>query len=132
MRLKKAINMRKKVLARPAMSPTRAARVIQTEFKKAFYVPNNTGVGLGGRGYRMSMARMRGNNASRVGPRERTMGMLRTKLENLRAARNADNRGKMVNIYSNMGNVWSRGGGIHGANVMNSAQKIMHRAGLIM
>jgi len=131
MRLKRAINMRKKVLARK-MSPSRAARVIQTKFKNVFYVPNNAGVGLRGRGYRMAMARMRGNNASQVGPRERMMGVLRAKLENLRHARNTGNRGNMVSIYSSMNNVWSSGGGINGANVMDNAQKIMFRAGLIM
>lgn len=110
----------------------RAAKVIQKKFKNVFYTPNNNGMGLRGRGYRMAMARVRGNNSARVGPRERITGMLRTKLENLRHARNTGNRGNMVNIYNSMSRKWEGSGGIHGANVMNNAQKIMFRAGLIM
>lgn len=60
-----------------------------------------------------------------------TVPTLRAKLENLRRARDTGNRGNMVNIYNSMGNVWTRGGGINGANVMNNAQMIMFRAGLI-
>lgn len=108
--------------------PTRAARVIQKRFKNVFYTPNNNGTGLRGRGYRMTMARMRGNNSTKVGPRERLIGTLRTKLNNLRSQ---DNRGAMVNIYNSMYNKWMEGGGVNGSNVMNNAQKIMFRAGLI-
>ena len=111
---------------------TRAARVIQKKFKNVFYTPNNNGMGLRGRGYRTAMARVRGNATSQVGPRERITGTLRTKLENLRHARNTGNRGNMVNIYNSMSRKWEGSGGIHGANVMNNAQKIMFRAGLIM
>ena len=111
--------------------PARAARVIQKAFKNMYYSPNNNGSGLRGRGYRTAMARVRGNNASQVGPRERITGMLRAKLNNLRHARNTGNRGNMVNIYNSMGRNWEGAGGIHGANVMNNAQKIMFRAGLI-
>jgi hypothetical protein len=57
--------------------------------------------------------------------------VLRKKLDNLRHARDTGNRGNMVNIYNSMGNVWTRGGGMNGANVMNNAQKIMFRARLI-
>ena len=60
-----------------------------------------------------------------------TATTLRAKLEKLRHARNTGNRGNMVNIYNSMGNAWARGGGMNGANVMNNAQKIMFRAGLI-
>lgn len=111
--------------------PERAARVIQRKFKKEFYTPNNNGTGLRGRGYRMAMTRRRGGNASQVGPRERITGVLRAKLNNLRHAHNTGNRGNMVNIYKSMGRNWEGAGGIHGANVMNNAQKIMFRAGLI-
>jgi len=111
--------------------PARAARLIQKKFKSIFYMPNNTGVGIRGRGYRMAMVRARGGNASKVGPREHTIGVLRKKLDNLRHARDTGNRGNMVNIYNSMGNVWTRGGGMNGANVMNNAQKIMFRARLI-
>lgn len=109
--------------------PARAARVIQRKFKQAFYTPNNNGTGLRGRGYRMTMARMRGNNATKVGARERLMGTLSTKLNNLRRQ---TNRGAMVNIYNSMYNKWMAGGGANGANLMNNAQMIMHRRGLIM
>lgn len=109
----------------------RAAKVIQKKFKELFYTPNNNGVGIRGRGYRMAMARTRGNNASQVGPREHTIGVLRKKLENLRHARDTGNRGNMVNIYNSMGNAWTRGGGMNGANLMNNAQRIMWRARLI-
>ena len=57
---------------------------------------------------------------------------LRQQLARLRTARDSGNRGNMVNIYNSMGNNWMNAGGIHGANVMNNAQKIMFRAGLIM
>jgi Zn-dependent protease with chaperone function len=109
--------------------PTRAAKVIQKKFKNMFYTPNNNSTGLRGRGYRMTMARVRGNNASRVGARERITGMLRTKLNNLRRQ---TNRGAMVNIYNGMYNKWMAAGGTHGANILNSAQLLMHRRGLIM
>lgn len=111
--------------------PERAARLVQKKFKELFYAPNNNGTGIRGRGYRMAMARTRGNNASQVGPREHTIEVLRAKLENLRHARDTGNRGNMVNIYNSMGNVWARGGGMKGANLMNNAQKIMWRARLI-
>ena len=106
----------------------RAAKVIQKAFKNIYYTPNNNAVGLHGRGYRMAMARTRGNNASQVGQRERLMSTLRTKLNNLRRQ---TNRGAMVNIYNSMYNKWMEAGGAHGANVLNNAQKIMFRAGLI-
>jgi hypothetical protein len=111
--------------------PERAARVIQRKFKKVFYAPNNNGTGLHGRGYRMTMARVRGTNASQAGSRERITGVLRAKLVKLRHANNTGNRGNMMNIYNSMGRNWEGAGGIHGANVMNNAQKIMFRAGLI-
>jgi hypothetical protein len=57
---------------------------------------------------------------------------LRQQLARLRTARDSGNRGNMVNIYNSMGTNWMNAGGIHGANVMNNAQKIMFRAGLIM
>ena len=109
--------------------PARAAKVIQKRFKNVFYAPNNNGTGLRGRGYRMAMTRVRGNNASKVGPRERLMGTLRTKLNNLRRQ---TNRGAMVNIYNSMYNKWMEGGGMNGATLMNNAQMLMHRRGLIM
>lgn len=114
-----------------ARRPERAARVIQKKFKSVFYTPNNTGAGIRGRGHRMAMARQRGNNASQVGAREHTVSVLRSKLEKLRHARNTGNRGNMVNIYNSMLNARARGGGRHGANVMNNAQLIMWRAHLI-
>ena len=107
----------------------RAAKGIQKAFKNIYYTPNNNAVGLRGRGYRMAMARTRGNNASQVGQRERLMSTLRTKLNNLRRQ---TNRGAMVNIYNSMYNKWMEAGGAHGANALNNAQKIMHRRGLIM
>jgi hypothetical protein len=107
---------------------TRAANVIKKKFKNIYYEPNNTGTGLRGRGYRMAMARMRGNNSSQVSSREHVMRVLKTKLNNLRRQ---TNRGAMVNIYNSMGRNWAKAGGIVGANVMNNAQKIMFRAGLI-
>ena len=109
--------------------PTRAAKVIQKKFKNMFYTPNNNSTGLRGRGYRMTMARVRGNNASQVGAREHITGLLRTKLNNLRRQ---TNRGAMVNIYNGMYNKWMAAGGTHGANILNSAQLLMHRRGLIM
>jgi hypothetical protein len=57
---------------------------------------------------------------------------LRQQLARLRNARDSGNRGNMVNIYNSMGRNWEEAGGIHGANVMNNAQKIMFRARLIM
>jgi hypothetical protein len=108
--------------------PERAARTIQKKFKNIFYTPNNNGTGLRGRGYRMAMTRRRGGNASQVGPRERITGVLRAKLNNLRRQ---TNRGAMVNIYNSMYNKWTEAGGMTGANVLNNAQKIMFRAGLI-
>ena len=107
----------------------RAAKVIQKTFKNMYYTPNNNSTGLRGRGYRMTMARVRGNNATRVGPRERITGMLRTKLNNLRRQ---TNRGAMVNIYNGMYNKWMAAGGTHGSNILNTAQLLMHRRGLIM
>lgn len=127
-RLKTAINIRKRVLARQ-MTPTRAAHVIKKKFKNVFYTPNNAGTGIRGRGYRMTMARTRGDNASHVGPREHITGVLRTKLNNLRRQ---TNRGAMVNIYNSMYNKWMEAGGVNGANVVNNAQKLMHRRGLVM
>jgi hypothetical protein len=94
-----------------------------------YYTPNNNSTGLRGRGYRMAMARVRGNNASRVGPRERITGILRIKLNNLRRQ---TNRGAMVNIYNGMYNKWMAAGGTHGAKILNNAQLLMHRRGLIM
>lgn len=112
--------------------PARAARVIQKKFKQSFYSPHNTGLGIRGRGYRMAMVRARGGKASEVGPREHITRKLRAKLANLRHARATGNRGNMVNIYNSMTNAWERAGGIHGANVMNNAQKIMWRSHLIL
>jgi hypothetical protein len=109
--------------------PARAARLIQKKFKNVFYTPNNNGNGIRGRGYRMTMTRARGNNASQVGPREHITRLLRSKLDNLRRQ---TNRGAMVNIYNGMHNKWLEAGGINGANVMNTAQLLMHRRGLIM
>jgi hypothetical protein len=109
--------------------PARAARVIQKKFKQVFYTPNNNGNGLRGRGYRMAMARRRGTNPANVGPRERLTRTLKAKLANLRRQ---TNRGAMVNIYNGMYNKWMNGGGVHGANIMNNAQRIMSRARLIM
>lgn len=106
----------------------RAAKVIQKAFKNVYYTPNNTGTGLRGRGYRVAIARMRGNNASQIGPREHITRVLKSKLNNLRRQ---TNRGAMVNIYNSMERKWKKAGGVHGANVMNNAQKIMLRAGLI-
>jgi len=37
-----------------------------------------------------------------------------------------------VNIYNSMYNKWAEAGGVTGANVLNNAQKIMHRRSLIM
>ena len=107
---------------------TRAAKVIQKAFKNIYYSPNNNGTGLRGRGYRTAMARVRGNNASTMGSREHITYILKTKLNNLRHQKN---RGAMVNIYNGMYKKWTAAGGIYGANVMNNAQKIMFRAGLI-
>lgn len=109
--------------------PARAARTIQKKFKHEFYAPNNNGTGLRGRGYRMAMTRRRGGNAAQVGPREHITGLLRAKLNNLRRQ---TNRGAMVNIYNGMYNKWMNAGGIHGANILNNAQLLMHRRGLIM
>jgi hypothetical protein len=109
--------------------PARAAKVIQKAFKNMYYAPNNNAIGLRGRGYRKTMARMRGNNAANVGPRERITGVLRTKLNNLRRQ---TNRGAMVNIYNGMYNKWMAAGGSHGAKILNNAQLLMHRRGLIM
>ena len=109
--------------------PARAARVIQKKFKQVLYTPNNNGNGLRGRGYRMAMARRRGTNPANVGPRERLTRTLKAKLANLRRQ---TNRGAMVNIYNGMYNKWMNGGGVHGANIMNNAQRIMSRARLIM
>ena len=107
----------------------RAARTIQKKFKKAFYAPNNNGTGLHGRGYRMAMTRRRGGNASHVGPREHITRVLKAKLANLRSQ---TNRGAMVSIYNGMYRNWMAAGGIHGANVLNNAQRLMHRRGLGM
>jgi hypothetical protein len=57
---------------------------------------------------------------------------LRQQLARLRVARDSGNRGNMVNIYNSMGRNWEEAGGIHGANIMNNAQKIMFRSRLIM
>ncbi len=109
----------------------RAAKVIQRKFRQAYYAPN-AGHGLRGRGYRKTMARLRGRQASPpASPRSRITATLRAKLANLRAAQNSGNRGNMVNIYNSMGRAWEAAGGIHGANVMNNAQRVMFRAGLI-
>lgn len=105
----------------------RAASTIQKKFKNVFYMPNNNGTGLRGRGYRMAMIRRRGGNASQVGPREHITSVLKAKLANLRSQ---VNRGAMVNIYNGMYRNWMAAGGIHGANVLNNAQRLMHRRGL--
>jgi len=64
--------------------------------------------------------------------RAKPMNNLRAQLNNLRAARDSGNRGNMVNIYNSMGSKWtSVPNGRAAASVMNNAQKIMFRAGLI-
>lgn len=108
----------------------RAAKVIQKRFKHAYYAPSNEQGSARGRGYRRTIARVRGRKPA-ASPRRRITNTLRAKLENLRAARNSGNRGNMVNIYNGMGRAWNASGGTHGANVMNNAQRIMSRSGLI-
>lgn len=108
----------------------RAAKVVQQKFKNMYYMPNNNGTGLRGRGYRKTMASLRGNNsASRMSPRESLTVVLKSKLNNLRRQ---TNRGAMVNIYNGMYNKWMAAGGMNGTNILKNAQMIMHRRGLIM
>lgn len=131
--IKKELARRWRALAVARNEPrrrVRAAKVIQTRFKKMYYSPVNERGGARGRGYRRAVARVRGQTRT-ASPRRRVTNTLRAKLENLRAARNSGNRGNMVNIYNGMGRAWTAGGGIHGASVMNNAQRIMSRSGLI-
>lgn len=65
--------------------------------------------------------------------RQALLNNLRAQLKKLRTARDAGNRGNMVNIYSSMGNKWtSVPNGRAAAAVMNNAQKIMFNAGLLL
>lgn len=80
----------------------------------------------------------RRNHAARViqerfrARRQAPLNNLRTQLNKLRTARDTGNRGNMVNIYYSMGNKWtSVPNGRAAAAVMNNAQRIMSRAGLI-
>ena len=109
----------------------RAAKVIQKKFKNIYYAPTTSPrPWIHGRGYRRAMARARGRTASPSrSPKTRAMNSLKAKFENLKTQRN---RGAMVNLYNSMSRNWRASGrGLNGANIMNRAQKIMHRAGLI-
>lgn len=76
---------------------------------------------LGGAGYR----RMAG--ATEVG--SPTLARLMRQLENLKKA----NREKKVNIYANMTESWGRASNSRAAAaIMNNAQMVMHRAGLLL
>ena len=82
--------------------------------------PNQARRNLGGVGYR----RLAGS--TNVG--SPTLARLMRQLEELKAA----NRGNKVNIYNRMSNTWGRAGNaVAAANIMNAAQKIMSRAGLL-
>lgn len=90
----------------------RAAKVIQRAFKNMYY--------------RKSIASARGRAAS---PSTRALISLKAKLANLKKM---TNRGAMVNVYNSMGTNWAAtGSSLNGATVMNNAQKIMYKAGLI-
>lgn len=56
---------------------------------------------------------------------------LREHLTKLRRARDSGNNANMRRIYNAMNRNWLAAGGMNGANVMNNAQQIMFRSGLI-
>jgi hypothetical protein len=103
--------------------PARSARVIQRKFKKIYYAPVNNGVGIHGRGYRKVIKRLRGASPQNI------TRVLRSKLSNLQKQ---SNNGVKRNIYNSMHKKWIEAGGVNGANIMNNAQKIMFKAGLIL
>lgn len=83
--------------------------------------PNQARRNLGGAGYR----RLAG--ATNVG--SPTLSRLMRQLEELKAA----NRGNKGNIYNKMSSTWGRASNSRAAaNIMNNAQLVMNRAGLLL
>jgi len=124
-------NLRRQITARRAKNAARRRwnairkRVLATGVVKYLHAttyrpPNQARRNLGGVGYR----RLAGS--TNVG--SPTLARLMRQLEELKAA----NRGNKVNIYNRMSNTWGRAGNaVAAANIMNAAQKIMSRAGLL-
>jgi hypothetical protein len=62
-----------------------------------------------------------------------TLRRLMNQLDDLRELNKNKNRGAMVNLYGNMSNKWGRASNWRAAaNIMNKAQAIMFKAGLII
>ena len=83
--------------------------------------PNRSRHNLGGAGYRRTAG------TTNVG--SPTLARLMRNLEELKAA----NRGNKVNIYNRMSSTWGRASNSRAAaNIMNNAQRVMNRAGLLL
>lgn len=124
-------NLRRQIAARRAKNAARrrwnavrkhvvASGIAKYLHATTYRPPNKSKRNLGGAGYR------RAAGATNVG--SPTLSRLMRNLEELKAA----NKGNKVNIYNRMSSTWGRAGNSSAAaNIMNNAQRVMHRAGLL-
>jgi hypothetical protein len=103
--------------------PARAAKVIQKAFKNMYYDPNNNAIGLRGRGYRKTMARL--------GGRANTENMNRNALRIARLnynARHNEGQGRLVEARNMANNLRIQYGENAANNALRRARNAVRRA----
>ena len=103
--------------------PARAAKVIQKKFKNMYYMPNNNAIGLRGRGYRKTMARL--------GGRANTENLNRNALRIARLnynARNNEGQGRLVEARNLANNLRMQYGENAANNALRRARNAVRRA----
>ena len=93
--------------------PARAAKVIQKAFKNMYYAPNNNAIGLRGRGYRKTMARLSG----RANTENLNRNALRIARLNYNARRSNEGQGRLVEARNMANNLRMQ----YGENAANNA-----------
>lgn len=103
--------------------PVRAAKVIQKKFKNMYYMPNNNAIGLRGRGYRKTMARL--------GGRANTENLNRNALRIARLNYNArynEGQGRLVEARNLANNLRMQYGENAANNALRRARNAVRRA----
>jgi len=104
--------------------PARAAKVIQKVFKNMYYMPNNNAIGLRGRGYRKTMARLGG----RSNTENLNRNALRIARLNYNARRSNEGQGRLVEARNMANNLRMQYGENAANNALRRARNAVRRA----
>jgi hypothetical protein len=104
--------------------PARAAKVIQKKFKNMYYMPNNNAIGLRGRGYRKTMARLGG----RANTENLNRNALRIARLNYNARRSNEGQGRLVEARNLANNLRMQYGENAANNALRRARNAVRRA----